>query len=312
MKNNNLSKYIIAFLNLSRLKFLIPGLAPFTSGILTGYLLTTSLSIDPNLIILSYTGLIFIMLATYYSNEYFDYLCDLNNTEYTKFSGGSRVLPSGIFSPRIAFLALIISIIILFLLTILYLTYYFTSRPLLLSMAIFGLFAGVFYTAPPFRWAYRGIGEVLISFCYGWLAYVSGYYLITNRIDLSATILSIPAVFSIFAVILINEFSDYKADLAVGKKNLVVRLGVDKARFIYFIAMIGTAISELYACYVVNHSLGFLISLPLLILAIILAIDICFKRVYLNKVLLEKVQGKTILVNALATYPPLLALVLTL
>ena len=45
--------------------------------------------------------------------------------------------------------------------------------------------------------------------------------------------LAIPIGLSIFDVILLNEFPDYPSDLEVGKTNLAVRLGLEKAAWLY-------------------------------------------------------------------------------
>jgi 1,4-dihydroxy-2-naphthoate octaprenyltransferase len=77
------------------------------------------------------------------------------------------------------------------------------------------------------------VGELWIAFCYGWLPVAVGYYLQIGRIMPLVHWLSIPIGLSIFNVILLNEFPDYPADSAVGKKNLVVRLGPERASFVY-------------------------------------------------------------------------------
>jgi 4-hydroxybenzoate polyprenyltransferase len=47
------------------------------------------------------------MLATYYSNEYFDYEVDGINRDYKKFGGGSMVPSEGLLSRWAAFKAFI-------------------------------------------------------------------------------------------------------------------------------------------------------------------------------------------------------------
>jgi len=60
---------IKAFLRLSRIPFLTPGLAPFTAGILLGTWLGGRA--EPGLVVLGYSGLTLIMLATHYSKQVF-------------------------------------------------------------------------------------------------------------------------------------------------------------------------------------------------------------------------------------------------
>ena len=65
-----------------------------------------------------------------------------------------------------------------------------------------------------------------------------GYYLQTGHIDNVATLASLPGAFSIFLVILINELPDIASDRVVGKRNLAVRLGKEKAALLYSASLI--------------------------------------------------------------------------
>jgi 1,4-dihydroxy-2-naphthoate octaprenyltransferase len=128
----------------------------------------------------------------------------------------------------------------LVMISITYMLLYFDDYPLLLPLALFGAFCGVFYSSPPFQWAYTGIGEVMIGGCYGVLTMVSGFYLVSGELNLDMAFIALPASFTIFGVIMVNEFPDYDADKAVNKKNIVVRLGPEKAVWVYASAMLIT------------------------------------------------------------------------
>lgn len=291
----SLEARVAAFARLSRLPFLLPGIIPFTVGLAIGYL--TCGYLDIGLTALSYIGLILIMLSTYYSNEYFDYIGDVLNRYYNKFSGGSRALADGYLPRKIGFYSLFSSTIIFLILFFCYISWYFLYRPLILYMAIAGLVSGVFYSAPPFKWAYRGVGEAIIGICYGWLATISGYYISTGFIDITATLISLPAVFSVVAVIFINEFPDYEADMAVGKMNLVVRLGLDRSVKIYPVIILAVLISEFIACYVIAGYIGLIMSVIPSVLAAKLMVDIGLKNAHSKKTMLEKTCEYTLLLN---------------
>ncbi len=149
MGNGQVLGRVKAFLRLSRIPFLTPGLAPFTAGILLGVGLGGEIGLG--LVVLGYAGLTLIMLATYYSNEYFDYEGDVLNSNYNKFSGGSRALSDGMLSRRVGLYALAASLIAFAALFLVYASKYYHSRLALAWMSLVGLAAGVFYSAPPFR-----------------------------------------------------------------------------------------------------------------------------------------------------------------
>lgn len=303
-----LRKKTAAFIKLSRIPFLLPGIIPFTAGLIIGYL--KSGFFDSGLTILSYMGIALIMFSTYYSNEYFDYLGDIINKSYNKFSGGSRVLAEKHLSREMGLYSLFSSLIIFSILFTIYMVYYFTYRPIILYMAIIGLTAGISYTAPPFKWAYKGIGETIIGISYGWLTTVSGYYISTGMMDEIATLISLPSIFSVFAVIFINEFPDYDADIAVGKMNLVARYGVDKAAPIYPAVIIAAFISEVIACYAIAGYIGLIISMIPLILVAKLISNVLLKKSYHERILLEKICAYTLLLNIVLPIIILIAVII--
>ena len=299
-----------AVFKLSRIPFLLPGISPFTAGLILGLYYTRRLP-SWRLIVIGYLGLTLIMLATYYSNEYFDYEGDLINRNYNKFSGGSRVFPEGLLPRRTGLYLLFTALLLFSFLTTIYLKEFFSSRPYLLYMALMGLFFGVFYSAPPFKWAYRGIGEILIALAYGWLSTVGGYYMVTGRMDLRATLLSLPAAFTVFSVIIINEIPDFQADLKVSKRNLVVRLGIRKAKILYdfssALALASASAAGIYFGGVLGMVIVMLTLSPLLIYPAFRLAEI-FEN---NGKALEGLCKITILTNAIATYPILLSLLVS-
>gem|GEM_PF-3507126 len=86
---------------------------------------------------------------------------------------------------------------------------------------------------------------MLIGFCYGWLPVAVGFYLQREGFVPAVHGVALPIAFSIFNVILVNEFPDYPADRAVGKRNLVVRLGRERASRVYLLVALLTGASLL-------------------------------------------------------------------
>jgi 1,4-dihydroxy-2-naphthoate octaprenyltransferase len=179
------------------------------------------------------------MLMTFLINEYYDYEADVLNKQFHSLSGGSRVLPLGLVSRH---QTLAVAYILLFLSgaigLVLYL--YFKTGPLTIPFGFLAIFIGYFYTAKPLQLCYRGFGEVAILFSCGWLATIVGYYLQTGHIGMVATLASLPGAFSVFLVILANEFPDIPSDSLAGKRNLAVRLGKEKSTLLYCLLLVLT------------------------------------------------------------------------
>lgn len=74
---------------------------------------------------------------------------------------------------------------------------------------------------------------------------LGAYYVQTQTLNVEPLMASIPVSLLIFAVVYINEFQDYNADKAIGKKTLVVRFGRKKAAQGYAILMGGVYFSIL-------------------------------------------------------------------
>ncbi len=290
--------------------FLLSGLAPFTAGILLAKLVE-GISAPLGLIVLSYIGLTVIMLATYYSNEYFDYEGDVINKWHNKFSGGSRALSDGYLPREVGRKALVGSLLILAVLTALYTVKYSYTRVWIPLYVLLGFVLGVFYSGPPFRWAYRGVGEIFIAMAYGILAVTSGYYIATGHITIESLLLSMPAALSIFSVIIINEIPDYEADVRISKRNLVVRLGRERALKVYSASNVLTILSTAIAAYSLSGPTGLAVaSLIVLVIGFPITLNALSMRVLQDSALLEKTCAQTILLNALAPFTPLLVLLL--
>ena len=235
-----MKSYIVAWWKLSRIPFLSVGILPLILGFVLAW--RWGYKGPLGLYVLSTMAVILIMWMTYYLGEWNDLEGDRLNQGFNRFSGGSRVLVKGVLPVWVSLFlgygclagATLIGFYI-------YLQYQTDPRTLLLGGI--GIFSGFFYSNKPFRWSYRGVGEIVIGFCYGWLPIATGFFLFTGFFSQQVILLSIPVGLSIFNVILINEFPDEEADRAIGKRNLVIRFGREKMGDLYLGLSILTGLS---------------------------------------------------------------------
>ena len=103
----------------------------------------------------------------------------------------------------------------------------------ILAFALVGGAAAIFYEAPPIRWAYRGLGELMIALSYGPWMVLGSLYLHTRTLTAAALYASLVPGFLIMALAVVNAIPDYHQDRLVGKRNLVVRLGRRRAVHLY-------------------------------------------------------------------------------
>jgi len=286
------------FLVLSRIPFLSPGLAAIVTGIMLASIMEGIA--EPGLVWMSVAGITLIMLATYYFNEYYDYEGDIINKKFIKFSGGSRAIPDLHVPRKVARAAGWGAVAALGVIALVYLLFYFRDFPLLLPLALFGAFCGVFYSHPPFQWAYQGIGEIVIGGCYGVLAVVSGFYLASGVFSLEMAVVAIPASLTVFGIIVANEFPDYEADKVVNKRNLIVRLGIKRGSYVYMAAMVLTYPAMLASMLVGMPWTVAVAGLPVLLLTVA-PVALVLKGGLASPASQTKISGLTIVANVFAS-----------
>jgi len=103
----------------------------------------------------------------------------------------------------------------------------------ILAFALAGGAAAIFYEAPPIRWSYRGLGELVIALSYGPWMVLGSLYLHTRSGSWAALAASLVPASFIMALAVVNAIPDFHQDRLVGKRNLVVRLGRERAVWLY-------------------------------------------------------------------------------
>lgn len=172
-------------------------------------------------------------------NDYFDHLnqTDILNTDpLTPFAGGSRMIQNGVLTADQTFhyglvllsLAILLGIFLIF------------ERGLpLLWIGLIGILSVYFYSAPPLLHSI-GLGEITIGLNYGVLAVAGSYFVQTQTYSTTAFFASLPMAGFAAAILYINQFPDFEADRAAGKRNWVVRLGREQAKTYYNYLIIGS------------------------------------------------------------------------
>jgi 1,4-dihydroxy-2-naphthoate octaprenyltransferase len=226
-------------LKLARLHFLVPGIMLFALGALFASALGSPLVWDK--IVLGYTIFFLAHLSVSFSNDYFDRAGD-TRAEPTPLSGGSGVLVE---HPELASLSKRIALALLVGsgLTAVLFTAYYGYHPLFLAFSLAGGWLGWFYTAPPLRFAYRGLGEAATVVAAGLVMPGMGYFVVSGGIDVWFLLLSLPLMCYGLFFILTVEMPDVEPDAVAGKRNLLVRRGRRVGALVAFVACAsGTAL----------------------------------------------------------------------
>ena len=243
------SARVIAFVRLGRPQFLLGGFLLFGLGAAVARSCGAALALGPYA--LGQAGITVVQLMTHYANDYFDLAADRANATPTRFSGGSRVLPSGLLPAGAALVA---------------------ARALgaagvglVIALALWGgpggrTAAGLLLLAEVLAWAYsappaalhsRGLGELVTAVVVTGLTPLVGFVLQASGLpssalgpalrQLGAAILPLAGLQ--FGMLLAIELPDAAGDAAVGKRTLVVRLGASRAAVLYGVSLVGVLVS---------------------------------------------------------------------
>lgn len=304
MQRSDIEKIKMWFL-LSRPPFHIVGVLPFVLGTFLAYRINSTFDLE--IFIFGVLGVILIMLSTYHSGEYFDYQGDViaRRLHKNQFAGGSRVLPDGKISPLVPLWTSIASIILAGIIGI-FLQFILRTGPYTLLLGFLGAFFGFFYSTKPIRLVQRGVGEIFIGFCYGWLPVASAYYIQTGAIHPVIHWMSIPIGLTIFNVIFLNEFPDYEADMATGKRNLLCRTGKKNGGVIYIIFSLLASVTTLASPFWGIPFRVVYIYLPVLMISLAI-VCMMLRNKYEDKHALEKLCALNIVVNLGTTLAFILA-----
>jgi 1,4-dihydroxy-2-naphthoate octaprenyltransferase len=205
------------------------------------------------------------------TDDYYDFrhLVDIFATNgRNPYTGGSGLLSAGLIRPhrmRQVFMTFyIIAIGIGLFLGIM-------RGAFIIFLLAVGFFCAFFYTAPPIRFGYRGLGEIAQLLCFGPGIGIGAYYVQTQRISWEAFWGTLPFGIMLFSMITINEIPDYFEDRKGGKLNLVARFGREKGVWLFILSLLSA-----YGAILAGVALG---RIPILGLISFLTLPIAWKTV---------------------------------
>ena len=235
-----------------RAPFLTASVVPVAVGAAVAWRVGGGL--DWTLLGLTLLSVVLLHLGANVTNDYWDFLrgTDVVNRQRTRFSGGSGLLADGRLRPR-AVLRLGVVLLAAGAATGLLLALLVGGGGgwVVVLMGAVGVGGGYFYSAPPLSLASRGLGELVIGGTFGVLVVAGTCFVQTGGFPPEALAASAPVALWVAAIIWANQIPDLEADLATGKRTLVVRLG--KARSVGALAaLLGLAIGFVVAASIVG------------------------------------------------------------
>ncbi len=216
-----------AFIRLTRPVFLLGGALLYALGVTMAA--RRGVPVRLSLVLLGQLMVTAIQLMAHYANEYYDITSDRLNSRRTWFTGGSGILPAGELAREVArrasYAAAFVGVLAIAAVTI--------QSPITGVIGIVSLLGAWFYSAPPLTLMSSGWGELTTSLIVALLTPLTGFVLQAGYLDAQVLFVCAPLVVIHLAMLIAFEFPDWEADVAAGKRTLVVRLGRDRAIYVH-------------------------------------------------------------------------------
>ncbi|GAB2924513.1 hypothetical protein GCM10027280_09550 [Micromonospora polyrhachis] len=209
------------FIRLARLRFLLYNVLPVGLGVAVTVHLGHPLDVKWYVVAQVFAWVVHLM--THYCNEYFDLEADRANIYHTPWTGGSRALVDGLVAPVVslgtAFLLWVGGMLLVAAMP--------TTSARILGAVTLAL--AWFYTAPPLRFNYRGLGELTVAAILNGLWPVVAALLQADTLPLMLLAILAPTAVLQVARMMIMNLGDRVSDESVGKRTIPVIIGYSRA-----------------------------------------------------------------------------------
>lgn len=204
-------------------------------------------------------------LSVSFSNDFFDRRADRHSVK-TAFSGGSQILVE---HPELESFALKFAVFLLCFsaLFAVVFTVVFAYPFWFLLFSLLGGLLGWFYSAPPLKLAYRGLGELSTMLAVGFFMPGMGYFVASGTIGSLMQIFILPLFcYGLFFIVTVH-FPDVESDTLSQKKSVLVKWGVNAGKHISVAAALAGTLS-LFLLFFFEVARGVLDILPFAVFSI--------------------------------------------
>lgn len=174
---------------------------------------------------------LFLQVGVNYANDYSDGIrgTDEHRVGPLRLTGSKSVKPQAVKFAAFAFFGLAaisgLAIVVL------------SQHWWFIPVGIASIIAAWFYTGGKSPYGYSGLGEIAVFIFFGLVATYGTAYIQIGSFDLNALLGGSAAGFFASAVLMVNNIRDIETDAKVGKRTLAVKLGLQKAKALYFVML---------------------------------------------------------------------------
>src|SRR5579885_2183885 len=204
-------------------------------------------TIDIGFAVLTFIGVAALHASVDLLNDYWDFKRQIDtDTQRTKFSGGTGVLPEGLLKPKQVYRAGVIMLIIGSTIGAFFVIEKGITIAIILGFAIVSIY---FYST---RIVDSGLGEIFVAIK-GSMIVLGTYFVQSGYMTTAPIIAGIVSGILSSTVLFVNSFPDHDADKKHGRKTLVIILGKNRASSIVWVfpiaihgIILGTTITGIF------------------------------------------------------------------
>jgi len=251
---------ISVWLRVIRVRFLLASVIAVMTGLALNW--SQSGSIGYFDAILTFAGVMALHASVDLLNDYWDFKRGIDTkTTRTKMSGGTGVLPEGLLKPSSVYRAGVIFLVIGSLIGSYFVITYGILIAIILGFAILSIY---FYST---KIVDSGLGEFFVA-VKGSMIVIGTFYIQSGEVNIESILAGMVIGTLSSLVLFIASFPDHDADKSKGRKTLVIVVGKDNARklfwifplFAYSVIIVGVVLNYLPVLTLIS-----LMSFPLII-----------------------------------------------
>ena len=218
---------ISTWFRIIRLRFLLASVIAVSVGAAMNWWLNQSIGIFD--LFLTFCGVLALHASVDLLNDYWDFKRGIDTlTPKTKMSGGTGVLPEGLLEPKSVYR---VGIIFLVIGSIIGAYFVYTDGIIIAIILGFAIISIYFYST---KIVDSGLGEFFVA-VKGGMIVIGTFFIQSNTLTLEIVFGGITVGVLSSLVLFIASFPDHDADKSKGRKTLVIALGKNKAKNVFWI-----------------------------------------------------------------------------
>jgi len=251
---------ISVWLRVIRVRFLLASVIAVLVGLAINWSQNVTISYFDA--ILTFAGVMALHASVDLLNDYWDFKRGIDTkTKRTKMSGGTGVLPEGLLKPSSVYRAGVFFLVLGALIGSYFVITYGILIAIILGFAILSIY---FYST---KIVDSGLGEFFVA-VKGSMIVIGTFYIQSGEVNIESILAGIVIGTLSSLVLFIASFPDHDADKSKGRKTLVITVGKEKARKLFWIFPLfayGVIVIGVVLNYLPVFTLISLMSFPLII-----------------------------------------------